>query len=217
MIRTVADAKSKAFEQYAVAGGVATETLSAIRTVTALNIQPTILGKYRKLIYSAMNVGILKGRNLGIANGSFYCAILFTYAIGLWYGAQLIIGDVERNCMHNCINGGTVLSVFFAILMGGIAVGQVAPPLNAVVDAQCAAYPMFQLMNRVPVIDSESIVGSVPGTFGPNGEAPKASGKIELRSVEFAYPIRPDIKIYNNYCLTINAGETVALVGASGR
>ena len=42
--------------QYAAAGGLATEALGAVRTVTALNAQPAIITKYRKFLLDAMQV-----------------------------------------------------------------------------------------------------------------------------------------------------------------
>ena len=41
-------------------------------------------------------------------------------------------------------------------------------------------------------------------------------GRIEFRNVHFTYPSRPDIKILNGINLTIEAGESMALVGQSG-
>merc|ERR1711988_774782 len=41
-------------------------------------------------------------------------------------------------------------------------------------------------------------------------------GRLELRDVSFAYPARPEHNVYNGINLTIEAGQTVALVGPSG-
>jgi hypothetical protein len=41
-------------------------------------------------------------------------------------------------------------------------------------------------------------------------------GTIELKDVTFAYPSRPNIQVCKGYNLSIKAGETVALCGASG-
>lgn len=43
--------------QYAAAGGLATETLGAVRTVTALNAQPAVINQYRRFLFDAMRVG----------------------------------------------------------------------------------------------------------------------------------------------------------------
>ena len=46
-------------EQYAAAGGLATESLNAIRTVTALNMQPDVVSRYRVFLFEAMQVILL--------------------------------------------------------------------------------------------------------------------------------------------------------------
>lgn len=46
--------------------------------------------------------------------------------------------------------------------------------------------------------------------------APRATGRIELKNVNFRYPARPDVSVCKGYSLTIETGETVALVGPSG-
>lgn len=41
-------------------------------------------------------------------------------------------------------------------------------------------------------------------------------GDIEFHNVNFAYPVRPDVPVLRNLNLVARAGETTALVGASG-
>lgn len=68
-----------------MAGGLATEALSAIRTVSALNIQADIVSKYRVYLNEAMNMGIKKGFNVGLGNAGTFTAFFLTYALGFWY------------------------------------------------------------------------------------------------------------------------------------
>lgn len=50
-----------------------------------------------------------------------------------------------------------------------------------------------------------------------HGLRPEATkGEIVFEDVSFAYPTRPDIKIFDHFNLTIPAGKTVALCGPSG-
>jgi ATP-binding cassette, subfamily B (MDR/TAP), member 1 len=41
-------------------------------------------------------------------------------------------------------------------------------------------------------------------------------GNVSLNDVHFAYPARPDVKVFSGINLNVEAGQTVALVGASG-
>ncbi len=80
MISAVSAANKGALEQYGKAGGLATEVLTAFRTVSALNAQPIMLKRYNSFIVEAMSIGILKGLKLGIGNGGLYgCAFAVIY------------------------------------------------------------------------------------------------------------------------------------------
>merc|ERR1712159_424039 len=59
----------------------------------------------------------------------------------------------------------------------------------------------------MPPIDSSSSDGKKPR---------KVTGEIKFENVHFSYPSRPDQPICRGYNLTVKAGTTVALVGASG-
>ena len=48
--------QNQSSDQYARAGGLSTESLSAIRTVTALNAQPEVVYKYNSYLNYAMRV-----------------------------------------------------------------------------------------------------------------------------------------------------------------
>jgi ABC-type multidrug transport system fused ATPase/permease subunit len=52
---------------------------------------------------------------------------------------------------------------------------------------------------------------------GQNRDAHNSNCSIEINSVGFSYPSRPDNVVLNNFSLRVPQGKTVALVGASGR
>lgn len=80
-------------EQYASAGGLATEALNAIRTVTALNMQPDVVSRYRVFLFEAMQVGIRKGFDVGFGNGALFCACFLTYALGFWSDSFFVLSS----------------------------------------------------------------------------------------------------------------------------
>lgn len=65
----------------------------------------------------------------------------------------------------------------------------------------------MEIIQRVPKIDSNSAEGEI---------LQQISGTVEFKGIKFAYPSRPSNIIFENICLTIPAGKTMALVGASG-
>ena len=208
MINAITAAQNEALGQYAAAGGLATESLSAVRTVSALNAQPDVISRYRVFLFKAMQVGITKGFNVGLGNGALFCACFFTYALGFWYGGNLVANDIARGCSGNCLSGGTILSVFFCTIMGSMALGQMAPPLTAFTSARAAVRTLLDVVNRAPLIDGLSHEGQRPEE--------RTQGAIEIRDINFCYPSRPNITVCRDYSLKVAPGESVALVGASG-
>ena len=69
MVGAIAQATQNSGAQYAAAGGLATESLTAIRTVNALNGQPDVINRYREYLLDAMNEGINKNLRVGLATG----------------------------------------------------------------------------------------------------------------------------------------------------
>lgn len=125
MITAVTEATTNALLQYAEAGGLATEALNAIRTVSALNLQPEVIRMYRRNVMSAMNIGIRKGFKIGVGNGLVFGVMFVCNGLGFWYGSVLVAEDVRDECDSNCFTAGQVMAVFFCIVMGSIALGQV--------------------------------------------------------------------------------------------
>jgi ATP-binding cassette, subfamily B (MDR/TAP), member 1 len=194
---------------YAI-GGLATETLNSIRTVTALNAQIESINKYRVFLLEAMQIGIRKGFNVGLGNGLLFGACFGTYALGFWYGGKLVADDLDKGCSGDCLTGGTILAVFFSVLLGSMALGQIAPPLTSVTTALTAAVPLFKLINETNAKVAQS---STTEEIKPTE---KLTGEIIFSNVTFAYPTRPDQLVCRDYNLAIQKGETVALVGQSG-
>lgn len=44
----------------------------------------------------------------------------------------------------------------------------------------------------------------------------KGGGSVELRSVSFRYPARPEVQVFNQFSLKVEPGRSLALVGQSG-
>lgn len=66
---------------------------------------------------------------------------------------------------------------------------------------------VFELMDRTPQMPPS---GTLKPTGSPSGAA------VQFQSVYFSYPSRPGSWVLKDFTLTINPGQTVALVGSSG-
>lgn len=81
------------------------------------------------------------------------------------------------------------------------------PNLSFITDALATATHMFEMIDRVPEIDSENGKGKVLSGV---------RGNIEFKDVNFSYPSRPATPILQGFNLRVKACSTVGLVGGSG-
>ena len=95
----------------------------------------------------------------------------------------------------------------FCMFMMAAGFGQAANGATDVGKATQAAARVFDLVDRVSAIDFTSDEGDKPAS---------CHGKITITDVHFRYPSRPDNPVCRGYSLDVAAGQTVALVGASG-
>ncbi|XP_053465061.1 ATP-dependent translocase ABCB1 isoform X1 [Nycticebus coucang] len=189
----------KELHAYAKAGAVAEEVLAAIRTVIAFGGQKKELERYNKNLEEAKRIGIKKAITANISIGAAFLLIYASYALAFWYGTTLVISE-EYSI-------GQVLTVFFSVLIGAFSIGQASPSVEAFANARGAAYEVFKIIDNKPNIDSYSKNGHKPDNI---------EGNLEFRNVHFSYPSRKDVQILKGLSLSVQSGQTVALVGNSG-
>ncbi|KAG6959931.1 hypothetical protein JG687_00008498 [Phytophthora cactorum] len=209
-MKVLSTATQAGLESYGKAGAVAQEALSNVRTVHMFNSINHFIAKYDNALGQSTKAGIKKGFAVGWGTGLMFGTVFFTYAGGMYFGALMVANDnLDGNqCTgYGCYDGGRVLTVFFSVIMGAMALGQAAPSAEAITSARAAAYPVFQTIKRPSLIDPLSDEGKKLDTV---------IGRIQIENVSFAYPSRPEVQVCSNYSLTIEPGETVALVGPSG-
>uniref|UniRef100_A0A8C3JVL2 Bile salt export pump n=1 Tax=Calidris pygmaea TaxID=425635 RepID=A0A8C3JVL2_9CHAR len=196
----VAKLTGRELKAYAKAGAVADEVLSSIRTVAAFGGEKKEVERYDKNLVFAQRWGIRKGIIMGLFTGYMWLIIFLCYALAFWYGSKLVLEEEEYS-------PGTLLQVFFGVLVGALNLGQASPCLEAFATGRGAAANIFETIDKKPVIDCMSEDGY---------KLDKVRGEIEFHNVTFHYPSRPDVKILDNLNMVIKAGETTAFVGASG-
>ncbi|CAG5040900.1 unnamed protein product [Parnassius apollo] len=189
---------------YSIAGVIAEEVLSSIRTVVAFGGEEKEIERYSIRLHPAKKTGARKGIYSGMGSGFMWFIIYMTYALSFWYGVGLILES--RHEVVPAYTAAVVMIIFFSVLQGAQNVGLTSPHIEAMASARASAAAIFSVVDRKPVIDSLS----------EEGNKPELDGELELKDIYFRYPARPDVQVLNGLSLKIHRNETVALVGASG-
>uniref|UniRef100_A0A3Q3VVZ1 Bile salt export pump n=1 Tax=Mola mola TaxID=94237 RepID=A0A3Q3VVZ1_MOLML len=187
-------------QAYAKAGAVADEVLSSIRTVAAFGGEVKEVQRYDRNLTSAQRWGIRKGLIMGFFTGYMWLIIFLCYGLAFWYGSTLVVDTEEYT-------PGTLLQVFFGVLIAAMNLGQASPCLEAFAAGRGAATLIFETIDREPEIDCLSEAGY---------KLDRVKGDIEFHNVTFYYPSRPEVKILDQLSVAIKSGETTAFVGPSG-
>lgn len=97
--------------------------------------------------------------------------------------------------------------VIFSVILAATTVTSTIPQVLILTKSVSAAEELFQTIDRPSAIDPLAETGERPT---------ECIGDIEVSSIEFSYPSRPDAKVLKGLSIQIPAGKTTALVGASG-
>ncbi|CAL8990978.1 unnamed protein product [Prunus brigantina] len=190
-----ADAK----KMYEDASQVANDAVGSIRTIASFCAEEKVIELYQKKCEGPIKTGIRRGLISGIGFGLSFFFLFSVYACSFYAGARLVAAGKTTF--------SDVFRVFFALAMTAVGVshsGSLAPNLGKV---KSSAASIFAILDRKSKIDSSDESGTT---------IENVKGEIELRHVSFKYPTRPDVPIFQDLCLTIHHGKTVALVGESG-
>lgn len=192
--------ETKILDIYARAGSLAEDVFSNMRNVHAFWAHPRLAVKYDELLLQAKREGRQKRITYGILFSTEFFCVNAGYGLAFWQGIRMYVsGEIS--------SAGQVVTVIFAVIVAATALTQVAPQFEAIAKAASAAHALFELIDRKIDIDPMSTSGSSPA---------QCDGAIEIRDLRFHYPSRPDAPILQGVNLSLPAGKTTALVGASG-
>ena len=181
-------------------GSYVSETLGQIKTVQAYNHQAQDERRFAVTVEEAFNTARKR---------IFQRAWLITLVIVLVLGAvgvMLWVGGMD--VIAGRISAGELAAFVFYSLIVGSAFGTLSEVIGELQRAAGAAERIAELLR------SENII--LPPVTGRVTLPDRVDGHLQLQNVRFSYPSRPDSYAVDGLSLTVNAGETLALVGPSG-
>ncbi|KAM7203059.1 P-loop containing nucleoside triphosphate hydrolase protein [Rhypophila sp. PSN 637] len=178
---------------------IASEAITAIRTVSSLAIEDKVLARYVDELHQAN-----KNSTRPLCAMMVWFAITqgveyWFMALGFWSGCRLLsFGEVS---MYNC------MVAFLGVFFSSQGASQFFQFSTSMTKGQNAAEYIFWL---------DSLMPSIQENPENKDRAPKAGEAVHLDHIRFSYPLRPNTTVLKGVDLEIQKGQFVAVVGASG-
>ena len=189
----------QSLESYALGGSIAEEVISSIRNATAFGTQDKLARQYDAHLTEAEKWGKKLKIVLAVVIAGMMGILYLNYGLSFWQGSRFIVsGDMTLS---------DVLTITLSIMIGAFSVGNVAPNAQAFTTSVAAASKIFNTIDRASPLDPMSEDGE---------KLEHVEGTVELRNIKHIYPSRAEVVVMEDVNLKVPAGQTTALVGASG-
>jgi ATP-binding cassette subfamily B protein len=198
--RRVRSLSRESQDRIADVGSYVSETLGQIKTVQAYNHQVQDEHRFAATVEQAFDTARKR-----IAQRAWLITLVIVLVLGA-VGVMLWVGGMD--VIAGRISGGELAAFVFYSLIVGSAFGTLSEVIGELQRAAGAVERIAELLR------SENIIQ--PPMSGLVTLPPRVRGDLRLEAVRFSYPSRPQSYAVDGLDLSVNAGETVALVGPSG-
>jgi ATP-binding cassette subfamily B protein len=188
-------------DRIADVGSYVGEVLGNIKTVQAYNHQEQDKVKFAGVAEEAFDVA--KHR---IKHRAWLIAVVILLVLGA-IGFMLWVGGTD--VIEGKISGGELAAFVFYSIIVGSAIGSVSEVIGELQRAAGAMERIVELLeSKSSIVSPVEMIKFLPVKL--------VKGSIELKSVNFSYPLRIEVKAIDDLSLYVKGGETLALVGSSG-
>ncbi|MFJ2548937.1 ABC transporter transmembrane domain-containing protein [Pseudomonas sp. NPDC087612] len=197
--RRVRNLSRQSQDRVADVGSYVAETLGQIKTVQAYNHQSSDQQRFGATVEAAFEVARKR-----ILQRAWLITLVIVLVLGA-VGVMLWVGGMD--VIAGRISGGELAAFVFYSLIVGSAFGTLSEVIGELQRAAGAGERIAELLAaRSEIVAPADLQRS----------APRVSGRVELQGIRFSYPSRPTSPAINDLKLTVEPGETLALVGPSG-
>lgn len=198
--RRVRSLSRESQDRVADVGSYVSEALGQIKTVQAYNHQQQDKARFAKTAEDAFQTARKRILQRSWLITLVIVLVLGAVAVMLWVGGMDVI--------EGTISSGELAAFVFYALIVGSAFGTLSEVIGELQRAAGAAERISELLRaKSEITPPASDLLQLPD---------RVSGRLVLEAVSFSYPSRPEHKAVDNLTLTIEPGETLALVGPSG-
>jgi ATP-binding cassette subfamily B protein len=186
-------------DRVADVGAMVTEVLSAMRIVQSFNQEERERQRFADAVERTFEVARRRIMIRAAMTAIVIVLIFGSITVLMWQGA---VGVATGT-----VSGGTIAAF---VLTGGLVAGAFASLTEVYGDllrGAGAASRLAELLDEEPGIAAPARPVSLPSP---------PRGQLAFERVVFRYPTRPDLPAIRDFTLTVEPGETVALVGPSG-
>jgi ATP-binding cassette subfamily B protein len=197
--RSVKKLSRESQDRIADSSAMAGEILNAMPTVQSYTQEMRESNRFANSAELSFLTAIRRTKVRALFTAVIITAVMGTIIFVLWLGARQVSNGV--------MTGGELASfVLYAAMVAG-SVSTMAQVWGDIMRAAGATERLLELLHtETAVIEMTN----------PSPIANSSQADIQFNNVQFHYPSRPLNPALKNINLTINAGETVALVGPSG-
>jgi ATP-binding cassette subfamily B protein len=197
--RSVKKLSRESQDRIADSSAMAGEILNAMPTVQSYTQEMRESNRFANSAELSFLTAIRRTKVRALFTAVIITAVMGTIIFVLWLGARQVSNGV--------MTGGELASfVLYAAMVAG-SVSTMAQVWGDIMRAAGATERLLELLHtETAVIEMTN----------PSPIANSSQADIQFNNVQFHYPSRPLNPALKNVNLTINAGETVALVGPSG-
>jgi ATP-binding cassette, subfamily B, bacterial len=197
--RRVRTLSTAAQDRVAEASSAAAESIDAIDTVQAFGREDAMRTRFRGAVESAFQAARKRIRARSQLTAGAISVMFLGVSLVLWLGARSVIaGDMTP--------GALAQFVLFAMFAAGSG-ATVSEVWGDVLKASGATERLAQILAERPEIAAPAHPIALPKP---------GRGALRFEGVSFAYPGAGARSALKDFSLTVNPGETVALVGPSG-
>ena len=194
--RRVAPVLNKSMQVGAILTTKYNETYEGNKTIISYNLEKYQNNRYLNVLHETFDLSMKLFKRTQWLTPVIHIVLSFGIALALWFGSYLI--------SRGTLTTGGFVSFLTSLILLYTPIKALGGDYNAVLRSFWAVEQVFAILDAKPTIQNR-----------PNAiQMPKAIKQIKFNNVSFEY--QKDVPVLKNVNLSVNSGETIAVVGNSG-